>query len=167
MNTQTVMASIDSAIPMIVDWCDADADTRTELLRRPTQAVAAQTRSAVADVLDDVRTRGDVALRELTERFDRVALDDFEVGADEFAAAETAVPAELRQAMVNAAARIGHFHAAGMTSGYNVDTADGVNCARIVRPIPRVGLYVPAGTAPPSGKAWCCLPVAPPWAGCC
>ena len=148
MSTQIVTTTPDDAIPAIVDWCAADADARTELLRRPTQAVAAQTRRAVADVLDDVRTRGDDALRELTERFDRVVLDDFEVGAEEFSAAEAAVPAELREAMVNAAARIERFHAAGMPSGYDVDTADGVNCARIVRPIPRVGLYVPAGTAP-------------------
>ena len=148
MSTQIVTTDPDDAIPAIVDWCAADADARTELLRRPTQAVAAQTRRAVADVLDDVRTRGDDALRELTERFDRVVLDDFEVGAEEFSAAEAAVPAELREAMVNAAARIERFHAAGMPSGYDVDTADGVNCARIVRPIPRVGLYVPAGSAP-------------------
>lgn len=139
---------IDAAIPAIVDWCDADADARAELLRRPTQTVAAQTRAAVADVLDDVRTRGDVALRELTGRFDRVALDDFEVGEAEFAAAEAAVPDELRAAMVNAAARIERFHAAGAPKGYSVETATGVECARIVRPIPRVGLYVPAGTAP-------------------
>ena len=144
----TRTSSIDSAIPAIVEWDAADAEARTELLRRPTQAVAAQTRSAVADVLDDVRTRGDDALRELTERFDRVVLEDFEVDAGEFAAAEAVVSADLRQAMVNAAARIERFHAAGMIAGYNVDTADGVNCARIVRPIPRVGLYVPAGTAP-------------------
>ena len=51
----TRTSSIDSAIPAIVDWDAADAAARTELLRRPTQAVAAQTRSAVADVLDDVR----------------------------------------------------------------------------------------------------------------
>ncbi len=139
---------IDAAIPAIVDWCDADADARTELLRRPTQTVAAQTRAAVADVLDDVRTRGDAALRELTERFDRVVLDDFEVGEPEFAAAEAAVPAGLRAAMVNAAARIERFHAAGAPKGYSVETASGVECARLVRPIPRVGLYVPAGTAP-------------------
>ena len=148
MSDPTYTTAIDVAIPAIIDWCDADADARTELLRRPTQAVAAQTRSAVAQVLDDVRTRGDAALRELTERFDRVALADFEVGADEFAAAEAAVPAALREAMANAAARIEHFHAAGMSAGYNVDTAEGVNCARIVRPVRRVGLYVPAGTAP-------------------
>ncbi|KLI99762.1 histidinol dehydrogenase [Luteimonas sp. FCS-9] len=140
--------SLDGAIPAIVDWSAADAAAQTELLRRPTQAVAAQTRAAVAEVLADVRARGDAALRELTERFDRVALDDFEVGADAFAAAEAEVSIRLRDAMANAAARIERFHAAGMAAGYAVQTADGVDCARIVRPIPRVGLYVPAGSAP-------------------
>ncbi|TDK32908.1 histidinol dehydrogenase [Luteimonas terrae] len=147
MNT-TANTRIDDAVPAIVDWSGADADVRTELLRRPTQAVAAQTRAAVAAVLDDVRTRGDAALRELTARFDRVELADFEVGVDEFAAAEAAVPDDLREAMRNAAARIEAFHAAGVPKSYEVQTADGVDCARIVRPIPRVGLYVPAGTAP-------------------
>ncbi|MBB3343119.1 histidinol dehydrogenase [Luteimonas sp. RC10] len=140
--------SLDGAIPAIVDWAATDAAAQAELLRRPTQTVAAQTRAAVAEVFDDVRARGDAALRALTERFDRVALDEFEVGADEFAAAEAEVSPRLREAMANAAARIERFHAAGMTAGYAVQTADGVECARIVRPIPRVGLYVPAGTAP-------------------
>ena len=148
MNTSFDAPQLDAAVPEIVDWSASTAEEQAELLRRPTQVIAATTRAAVAEVLDDVRTRGDVALRELTQRFDRVALDDFEVGADEFAAAEAAVPAELREAMVNAATRIERFHAAGMTAPYDIDTAEGVNCARIVRPIPRVGLYVPAGTAP-------------------
>jgi|GEM_PF-77877 len=64
------------------------------------------------------------------------------------AAAEAAVPAELRQAMVDAAERIARFHAAGMGKGYAVETAPGVVCERMLRPIGRVGLYVPAGSAP-------------------
>lgn len=148
MSTSFDAPQLDAAIPAIVDWNAADAAAQAELLRRPTQMIAATTRAAVAEVLDDVRARGDVALHELTRRFDRVALADFEVGADEFAAAEAAVSAELREAMVNAATRIERFHAAGMTAAYDIDTAEGVNCARIVRPISRVGLYVPAGTAP-------------------
>ncbi|MCD9029600.1 histidinol dehydrogenase [Luteimonas sp. BDR2-5] len=131
-----------------LDWAALDAAARDEALRRPTQVVAAQTRAAVAAVLDAVRSRGDAALRELTERFDGVALADFEVGADEFAAAEAAVSAELRAAMQAAAERITRFHAAGMAAGYSVDTAPGVRCERVVRPIRRVGLYVPAGSAP-------------------
>jgi histidinol dehydrogenase len=58
------------------------------------------------------------------------------------------VPAALRVAIAAAAARIEVYHRAGMTAPYVVDTAPGVRCQRILRPIQRVGLYVPAGTAP-------------------
>src|SRR5690606_14519119 len=108
---------------------------------------------------------GDDALRELTARFDKVRLERLEVDAGEFAAAEAAVAPELRQAMVEAAARIEAFHRAGMSQGYSVETAPGVVCERIVRPVPRVGLYVPAGSAPlPSTALMLCVPAA--LAGC-
>src|SRR5690606_14296249 len=54
----------------------------------------------------------------------------------------------LREAMADAAGRIEAFHRAGMARDYAVETAPGVVCERAVRPIPRVGLYVPAGSAP-------------------
>jgi len=131
-----------------LDWNSLDAQARMQALTRPAQTVAAQTRAAVAQLLDDVRGRGDAALREITARFDGVVLRSFEVGADEFAAAEAAVPAVLREAMAQAAARIEAFHRAGMAQPYAVETAPGVVCERVVRPIGRVGLYVPAGSAP-------------------
>ncbi|QNH17131.1 histidinol dehydrogenase [Xanthomonas sp. SS] len=148
-----------------LDWNSLDAQARTQALTRPAQTVAAQTRAAVAQLLDDVRGRGDAALREITARFDGVALQSFEVGADEFAAAEAAVPAVLREAMAQAAARIETFHRAGMAQPYAVETAPGVVCERVVRPIGRVGLYVPAGSAPlPSTALMLCVPAA--LAGC-
>ncbi|NYF19160.1 histidinol dehydrogenase [Xanthomonas sp. JAI131] len=148
-----------------LDWNSLDAQARTQALTRPAQTVAAQTRAAVAQLLDDVRSRGDAALREITARFDGVVLQHFEVGADEFAAAEAAVPAVLREAMAQAAARIETFHRAGMTQPYAVETAPGVVCERVVRPIGRVGLYVPAGSAPlPSTALMLCVPAA--LAGC-
>ncbi|MBD7924671.1 histidinol dehydrogenase [Xanthomonas bonasiae] len=148
-----------------LDWNSLDAQARTQALTRPAQTVAAQTRAAVAQLLDDVRSRGDAALREITARFDGVVLQRFEVGADEFAAAEAAVPAVLREAMAQAAARIETFHRAGMTQPYAVETAPGVVCERVVRPIGRVGLYVPAGSAPlPSTALMLCVPAA--LAGC-
>ncbi|MCC4596546.1 histidinol dehydrogenase [Xanthomonas campestris pv. phormiicola] len=148
-----------------LDWNSLDAQARTQALTRPAQTVAAQTRAAVAQLLDDVRSRGDAALREITARFDGVVLQHFEVGADEFAAAEAAVPAVLREAMAQAAARIESFHRAGMTQPYAVETAPGVVCERVVRPIGRVGLYVPAGSAPlPSTALMLCVPAA--LAGC-
>ncbi len=129
-------------------WSRLDLEQRGAALRRPVQAVAQRTRDAVAAVLAEVRQIGDAALREFTSRFDGVALDDFEVGAAEFAAAESAVAPALKQAMQEAAARIEAFHRAGMAQPYAVETAPGVVCERMIRPIPRVGLYVPAGSAP-------------------
>nr|WP_295375914.1 histidinol dehydrogenase [Pseudoxanthomonas sp.] len=129
-------------------WSRLDGEQRRLALRRPVQAVAQRTRDAVAAVLAEVRQLGDPALREFTSRFDGVALDDFEVGAAEFAAAETTVAPALKQAMREATTRIEAFHRAGMAQPYAVETAPGVVCERMIRPIPRVGLYVPAGSAP-------------------
>ena len=129
-------------------WSQLDAGAQAQALQRPVQAVASRTRESVAALIAAVREGGDAALREITLRFDGVAPDTFEVSEAEFAAAEQAVSAELRQAMIDAAARIRTFHQAGMSQGYAVETAPGVRCERVVRPIGRVGLYVPAGSAP-------------------
>ena len=129
-------------------WSQLDAGAQAQALQRPVQAVAARTRESVAALIAAVRQGGDAALREITLRFDGVAPATFEVSEAEFAAAEQAVSAELRQAMIDAAARIRTVHQAGMTQGYAVETAPGVRCERVVRPIGRVGLYVPAGSAP-------------------
>ena len=129
-------------------WNALDDAARDALLARPVQTVAQRTRDAVAGLLADVQARGDVALREVTTRLDGVELETFEVSEQEFAAAHAAVSAELRQAMQDAAERIEAFHRAGMAQPYAVETAPGVICERMIRPIPRVGLYVPAGSAP-------------------
>lgn len=129
-------------------WKGLDAAAREAALCRPVQEVAQRTRLAVAALLEDVRARGDDALRELTARFDGVVLDTLEVDAAEFSAAEAAVAPALKQAMGEAAARIEAFHRAGMAQPYAVETAPGVTCERMIRAIPRVGLYVPAGSAP-------------------
>ncbi|WP_262071341.1 histidinol dehydrogenase [Stenotrophomonas sp. Marseille-Q5258] len=131
-----------------LQWSQLDADAQAQSLQRPVQAVAARTRESVASLIAAVRADGDTALREISLRFDGVAPATFEVGEAEFAAAERAVSADLRKAMSEAAARIAMFHQAGMSQGYAVDTAPGVRCERVVRPIGRVGLYVPAGSAP-------------------
>lgn len=132
----------------VLDWNTLDADAQARALTRPVQTVAAQTREAVAALIEQVRGIGDIALREITARFDGVTLENFEVDEAEFAAAELAVPAELRSAMQQAASRIEAYHRAGMAQPYSVETAPGVVCEKIIRPIGRVGLYVPAGSAP-------------------
>jgi histidinol dehydrogenase len=161
MNAAPLDPAVDTAVRAWnrLEWAALDAAARERALTRPVQVVAQATRDAVAAVLDAVRERGDEALRELTARFDRVELERFEVSADEFAVAEAAVAPELRQAMADAAQRIEAFHRAGMAHDYAVETAPGVVCERMIRPVPRVGLYVPAGSAPlPSTALMLCVP---------
>ncbi len=129
-------------------WRALDADAQARTLQRPAQTVAAQTRRTVAALIDEVRSGGLEALRAITARLDGAAPASFEVGQAEFAAAEAAIDPALKQAMVEAAARIEAFHRAGIAQPYAVETAPGVVCERIIRPIARVGLYVPAGSAP-------------------
>lgn len=131
-----------------IDWSRLDAGERREALRRPSQQVAASVTAMVAALIEDVGSRGDAALRDLTLRFDGVALATFAVDEQEFAAAERTLAAPLRAAIDEAAVRITVFHRAGMAPPYEIDTAPGVRCERMLRPVRRVGLYVPAGSAP-------------------
>ena len=129
-------------------WNSIDSAARTALLRRPAQVAAPGTSVAVAAILETVRIGGDAALRDYTERFDGAAMQDFAVAEAEFANAAAELSPALRLAINEAAARIRDFHKAGMSAEFEVETASGVTCGRILRAIPRVGLYVPAGSAP-------------------
>lgn len=131
-----------------IEWNTLDAGERASVLRRPSQVTAPETSTAVAEILEAVRVSGDAAMRDFTMRFDRVELADFAVTPTEFAAAEASLPKSLRTAIIQAASRIRRFHEAGMSGEFTIDTAAGVHCGRILRAIPRVGLYVPAGSAP-------------------
>jgi histidinol dehydrogenase len=147
------------------DWSALDPAARRALLRRPARARGAGIAGQVARLLARVRREGDSAVRELTARFDGVAPGDFEVTADELAASERALPPRLRAALDEAAGRIRAFHAAGMAPPLRLATAPGVVCERMTRPIARVGLYVPAGSAPlPSTALMLAVPAA--LAGC-
>ena len=131
-----------------LDWNTLNAAQRSAALARPAQARSAELREGVARIIADVRARGDDALRELTARHDHCVLDSIEVTAAEMAAAETELPAALKAALAEAAARIEHYHRATMNQPIAVETAPGVRVERISRAIERVGLYVPAGSAP-------------------
>ncbi|MCR4920642.1 MAG: histidinol dehydrogenase [Bacteroidaceae bacterium] len=117
------------------------------LLKRPTRD-AADLNATVGAVLDDVRQRGDEAVREYEERFDHVSLDALAVTSQEMAEAETQVSSELRDALLLAHRNIAKFHEAQRFEGQPVEVTDGVTCWQQSVPIDRVGLYIPGGTAP-------------------
>jgi len=131
-----------------LNWSDLDDDARRDALTRPLQSRAETLRDGVARIIADVRKRGDEALFELTARYDGCSLDALAVQPEEFIAAEAALDADLKAAIREAAERIDTFHRAAAPQPVGIDTAPGVRVERMLRPIRRVGLYVPAGTAP-------------------
>jgi len=105
---------------------------------------------AVADILRDVRRRGDAALLEYTERFDRVraaSAADLEIPPAEAAAALAALPAAQRNALEAAADRVRAYHEHQRAESWSYTDADGTLLGQQITPLDRVGLYVPGGKA--------------------
>lgn len=118
-----------------------------ELLRRPTHE-AAHLNAVVAEVLAEVKKRGDDAVREYEERFDKVCLSALAVTEAEMAEAEQLVSEELKKALQLAHDNIRKFHAAQAFQEIRVEVTGGVECWQKSVPIQKVGLYIPGGTAP-------------------
>ena len=100
---------------------------------------------AVDRIIREVREGGDDALRRICKAIDGAAPDDFIVSEAEFAEARRAVPAELASALQLAAARVRAYHETQLTHGAKSFSADGLG--QVVRPLARVGLYVPGTEA--------------------
>ncbi len=132
----------------VLCWTDLTSDQQRQAIARGTVAAGPEVTTSVARTLAAVRNDGDAAVIAATSLFDGVELADVRVSPEMIEAAVGRVEPPLREAISEAAGRIRAFHRAGMTADYAVETAPGVICQRLVRPINRVGLYVPAGSAP-------------------
>lgn len=117
------------------------------ILKRPTKSVA-DIESTVNEVFEEVQEGGDAILRKFTEKFDGVAITEFLVSDDEIVAANKLVSVELKEAILLAKDNIEKFHSAQQTQSIEVETSPGVHCWQVKRPIQKVGLYIPGGTAP-------------------
>jgi histidinol dehydrogenase len=108
--------------------------------------------SAVAKILQDVKARGDAAVLEYTNRFDRLqagAMSEFDVGQAELDAALAALPGAQRAALQAAAGRIRVFHERQKqeSAGFTFTEPDGTVLGQRITPLDRVGIYVPGGKA--------------------
>ena len=108
----------------------------------------AQLEQTVAEIIAQVRERGDEALREYASRFDGVELSDLRVSETEIAEAEQRVDEALKQAIAVAAGNIERFHAAQTMQPVEVSTMPGVECVQRAVPITNVGLYILGGNSP-------------------
>lgn len=106
--------------------------------------------AVVADILKDVKHRGDAAVLEYTQRFDRVSADsltDLELPQARLAEALGSLPDAQREALKQAAARVRAYHEKQLMSSWNYTEADGTMLGQQVTALDRVGLYVPGGKA--------------------
>ncbi|SDR98176.1 histidinol dehydrogenase [Opitutus sp. GAS368] len=129
-------------------WKKLSASRQTAALRRPAQSAQPAVAAAVRTIVAAVRRDGDAALRRLTEKFDRVTLRSLRVSAAEFATAEKSLTRADLAALRTAYRNIRAFHAAQQPRALRIETQPGIVCEKTVRPVGRVGLYVPGGSAP-------------------
>jgi len=125
-------------------------DDVVAMLARAPEAVAPEIHRAVDEILAAVRARGDAALCEYTTRFDGwspASAGDLALTAADFEAAERAIPADVRTALEYAADRIERYHAAAMPKSWRMTDEHGSVLGQEIRPLDRVGVYVPGGRA--------------------
>ncbi|WP_348797186.1 histidinol dehydrogenase [Flavobacterium adhaerens] len=122
-------------------------ETWSALLERPTKTVD-DIEATVKGIFKEVQAKGDFAVAKYTSLFDGVSVPVLEVSQTEIAIAIASISKELKEAIQLAKSNIEKFHAAQKTNKIAIETTEGVNCWQEKRPIQKIGLYIPGGTAP-------------------
>ncbi|MGL4224185.1 MAG: histidinol dehydrogenase [Vibrio sp.] len=131
-----------------VVWHSLSEAQQQSILQRPAITEGANITAAVAQVVAKVRSEGDAALFELTEKFDQVKPASLRVSRGEMDAAAARLSETMKQALELAYHNISKFHQAQKMQPIKVETMPGVVCEQVTRPINQVGLYIPGGSAP-------------------
>ena len=118
-----------------------------KLLKRPTQTIE-DIEVTVKEIFKEVQKKGDAAVAKYTSLFDGVVLENYEVSKLEIEQAIDSISLDLKEAIQLAKSNIEKFHTAQKTDRVELETIEGVNCWQEKRPIQKVGLYIPGGTAP-------------------
>ena len=129
---------------------DADFSAKLKTLLAFEAAADENIERTVAAILADVKTRGDAAVVDYSNRFDRLsatAMADLELSRDQLEAALAGLPAEQRAALEAAASRVRAYHERQKLDGWSYTEADGTLLGQMITPLDRVGLYVPGGKA--------------------
>jgi histidinol dehydrogenase len=119
----------------------------SEITKRPV-VDNSDLRGIVEGVFADVSAQGDAAVKQYTEKFDKVELENFGASKEEVEEAVLRVSSDLKAAIELAANNIEKFHASQALAINEVETVAGVKCWQEARPIEKVGIYIPGGTAP-------------------
>lgn len=120
-------------------------ETWPTILQRPTQTVK-DIEATVSEIFSEIEKKGDSAVSKYTQLFDGVSIDTLQVSEDKLNSAE--ISSALKEAIQLAKRNIEKFHSAQKTERIELETMQGVVCWQEKRPIQKVGLYIPGGTAP-------------------
>lgn len=129
-------------------WQQCSEQEQTALLTRPAMTASDSISQSVADILDQVKQYGDEALKALSNKFDKVQINQIKLSNSEIKMAIDRVNPDLKQAMQLAVSNIKKFHQAQVKKTVTVETMPGITCQLVTRPINSVGLYIPGGSAP-------------------
>lgn len=119
----------------------------SNLTERPTESLA-DLQNTVLDIFKEIKQKGDVAIQKYTSLFDGVQLENNCVSIQEINEAKDLIPSELKEAILLAKNNIEKYHTAQKTAKVEVETTVGVTCWQEKRPIQKIGLYIPGGSAP-------------------
>lgn len=122
-------------------------DAWEDLMERPVMDLS-EIEERVKPIMEKVKLEGDSAIKEFSEKFDKVSLENFKVSKEEIEATKKEVSRELRNAILHAKTNIEKFHVLQKELVKKVEILEGVTCWRKSVPIQKVGLYIPGGTAP-------------------
>ena len=128
-------------------YFDPKRVTWPELLKRPTQSYS-DIEPIVTQIFDEVSNEGDAALRRYIKKFDKDEIENLQVSQIEIDHAKENVSEELKKAIRLAKSNIEAFHTSQIIPSKKIETSKGVICWQEKRPIEKVGLYIPGGTAP-------------------
>ncbi|NIF31137.1 histidinol dehydrogenase [Enterobacter sp. Cy-643] len=132
----------------LINWNDCDEAARRSLLMRPAISASDSITRTVAEILNNVKSNGDAALREYSAKFDKTEVKQLQVTQQQIDEAVARLGSEIKEAMAVAVANIEKFHLAQQLAPVDVETMPGVRCQQVTRPVASVGLYIPGGSAP-------------------
>ncbi|EAJ0347964.1 histidinol dehydrogenase [Campylobacter lari] len=132
----------------ILDFEKLNQNEQELALKRPAMSANAQVKTIVEQIIEDVKTNGDEALKQMAIKFDKVELNSIKLSDEELSNLAEQIDDELKQAIKIAYENIYKFHKAQESQTIEVQTFEGVTCKVLTRAIEKVGLYIPGGLAP-------------------
>lgn len=129
-------------------WSNLSPQARTIALARPAALNDPEQHQSVRDIMADVQARGDTAILTYTQQYDHTEATQLRIEKTKLETAWQKLPKADKQALTISKANIETFHTAQKPQTIEIETMAGVTCRRETRPLERVGLYIPGGTAP-------------------